>query len=385
MAQTLRIPTTNFGSGVLTPRMRRRTDIRQYYQSAEIMDNVLLFPQGGCYVRPGLEFKEEILDIPTEIDLTAGGVTVTTPDGGTPANIIDDDRATFSVSNAIDTTDPHVIAHIDLGAASTVVFADVYDFNLTGSSTDEFVWQSSTDDITFSNFGTTLNSIDTTITDRRSFGSTNARYWRLAKVGGTDILMGETSSFSEIKLWTDSGVVSKTAGVGFDFGGGQTCLLVMTDFNLRVYDDGVKVADIPVPYSGTDIDEITYTQNTDTLLFFHEDHQTQKIVRGADTATWDITPLIYEVIPKFAFNPTTATPAGTMTPSAVSGTVTMTASSTVLLSTDVGGSIIGNGGEAKIIKFVSTTVVEARVLINFIDTAAIPTTEWEITRGYEDV
>ncbi|MCK5642459.1 MAG: hypothetical protein KAJ19_16755, partial [Gammaproteobacteria bacterium] len=384
MTQTIRIPTTNFGSGVLTPRMRRRTDIKQYYQSAEIMNDVLLFPQGGCYVRPGLEFKEEILNTPTPVDLTAGGVTVTAPGGGTAANAIDGDRTTFVVSGAIGVIDPFVVAHIDLGAASVIMFADVYDFNLSASSTDEFIWQSSTDDIAWSGFGATLNSIDTGITDRRSFGSVNARYWRLVKIGGTD-LTTTTSSYSEVKLWEDSGNVSKTSTVEFDFGGGQTYIKIMTDFNLRIYDNGIKVADIPVPYSGIEIDEITYTQNTDTLLFFHKDHQTQKVVRGADAATWDLTPLIYEVIPKFAFIPTTETPAGTMTPSAISGTVTMTASVAVLLSTDVGGSIIGNGGEAKIIKFISTTVVEARILINFIDTSAIPTTEWEITRGYESV
>ena len=141
MAQRLRVINTNFSSGVLSPRMKNRVDIKQYYQSGEELDNVLLFPQGGCYVRPGLGYSSELANSVTQVDLTAGGITVTAPGGGTAANVIDNDRTTFVVSGAIGTTDPFVLIHIDLISAKDILFADVYDFNLSGLSSDEFIWQ----------------------------------------------------------------------------------------------------------------------------------------------------------------------------------------------------------------------------------------------------
>ena len=43
----------NFVSGELSPLLRGRTDINQYYQGLQTAKNVVLVPQGGVKRRPG--------------------------------------------------------------------------------------------------------------------------------------------------------------------------------------------------------------------------------------------------------------------------------------------------------------------------------------------
>jgi hypothetical protein len=185
-------------------------------------------------------------------------------------------------------------------------------------------------------------------------------------------------------MFTEQSNVSDYETIEFDFGSGQTYFLLVSDRNISVYKQGVFQVNIPSDYLEADLEEIEYTQSSDTIVLFHENYQTRKIVRGSQDDIWDQSLVVYEVIPKHAFTPVVEEPSATLTPSAISGTIKLTASAAVFASSDVGGVITGNGGEARIIEFVSTTVLEARVLINFIDTTAISASSWDIERGYED-
>ncbi len=61
----------------------------------------------------------------------------------------------------------------------------------------------------------------------------------------------------------------------------------------------------------------------------HPDVAPIKIVRGGTDATWTGSTITFDSIPKYAFTAAFSNPAGTLTPSAVSGKVTLTASSAV--------------------------------------------------------
>ena len=52
----------NFVSGELSPFMRGRTDINQYYQGLQTANNVVLVPQGGVKRRPGTEHIDTVLN-----------------------------------------------------------------------------------------------------------------------------------------------------------------------------------------------------------------------------------------------------------------------------------------------------------------------------------
>ena len=111
-----------------------------------------------------------------------------------------------------------------------------------------------------------------------------------------------------------------------------------------------------------------------------------KIVRGANDASWTASDLVFGSVPKFAFTLTTTNPAGTLTPSAVSGKVQLTGSSSVFSAASVGQYINAvPQGRAKIVQFISGTVVNAVTEFPFFSTAAIANGNWELESGYEPV
>lgn len=76
------------------------------------------------------------------------------------------------------------------------------------------------------------------------------------------------------------------------------------------------------------LDDMCWTQSADTLIVVHPDLQPVQITRTSDTA-WTATTITFDSIPKYAFNIDFHTnSAETLTPSAVSGNITLTASGT---------------------------------------------------------
>jgi hypothetical protein len=134
------------------------------------------------------------------------------------------------------------------------------------------------------------------------------------------------------------------------------------------------------------VDDMCWTQSADTLIVVHPDLQPVKIVRGGTDATWTATTITFDSIPKYAFTIAYTNPAGTLTPSAVSGNITLTASSAVFSAGDVNQYINATPqGRAKIIQYVSSTVVNVITEYPFFNTTAIANGSWEKESGYEDV
>ncbi len=135
-----------------------------------------------------------------------------------------------------------------------------------------------------------------------------------------------------------------------------------------------------------DLNKLYFTQSADTLILTHENFAPFKIVRGATNTTWSASALSL-TIPKVADTISTSNPSGTITPDAVDGTVTITASASVFSSGNVDQFInVTNGfGRARIVKFNSATEVEVIVEIPFFEaSAAIPNGDWELETGYVD-
>ena len=73
------------------------------------------------------------------------------------------------------------------------------------------------------------------------------------------------------------------------------------------------------------LDEINYTQAVDTLILCHEDLQTNDLVRNSDTA-WTLENLPLTNLPQYPYAFDTHQPDFTITPSATTGNITITAS-----------------------------------------------------------
>ena len=113
--------------------------------------------------------------------------------------------------------------------------------------------------------------------------------------------------------------------------------------------------------------------------------QPVRITRTSDTA-WTATSITFDSIPKYAFTLAATNPAATLTPSAVSGNVTLTASAGVFSSGNVNQYVnVATQGRARIVEYVSTTVVKAITEYPFFDTSAVASGGWELETGYVDV
>lgn len=129
--------------------------------------------------------------------------------------------------------------------------------------------------------------------------------------------------------------------IPFEFSVTDSFLLVLVVGRIYVFKAGVLQANING--TGNDyiaasditaamLDEITYTQAVDTLILCHEDLQTKRLVRNTDT-NWTLENLPLTNVPQYPYALSIHSPNFTITPSAVSGNITITASS---VTTDTG-------------------------------------------------
>lgn len=138
--------------------------------------------------------------------------------------------------------------------------------------------------------------------------------------------------------------------------------------------------------TGAMLSSICWTQSADTLIIVHPDLQPIKIVRGASDSAWTVTTITFDSIPTYAFTITVTNPGADITPSAVSGNITINASAGVFSSGHVNQYINATPqGRAKILRYISATQVEAVTEFPFFNTTAIGSGRWELETGYEDV
>jgi len=258
--------------------------------------------------------------------------------------------------------------------------------------------------------------------------------------------------------------------VPFQFSVSDSYMLCFTHNRMYVIKNGAVVANIngsgnsylTTTITSDIVDDMCWTQSADTLIVVHPDLQPVRITRTSDSA-WTATTITFDSTPKYAFNIDFHTNNGsTLTPSAVSGNVTLTAStthhdsgaaqagssttitlkntasatddvyngmyvtitsgagagqiriiedyvgSTKVATVDVPFSTAPNNtsnyevttwttqsvnqyvnvqpqGRARILRYVSATVVEAVTEYPFFNTTAIDAGRWELEHNYEDV
>ena len=206
--------------------------------------------------------------------------------------------------------------------------------------------------------------------------------------------------------------------VPFEYSTGQTYMLVLTiqsasndTLRIFVYKDGVLQTNINssgnnyVDYdfttgkvSGTTLNlrQLNYTQSTDTLIFVNRNIAPFKLVRGATDTTWTASqitltqPYVRGTILGAAAS--VSLPSATLTPSATTGAIKLTASASVFASGNVNqyvylntattGSVWNGFGKAQITKYISGTVVEAVVEVAFPNTDAVAEDLWPLDASY---
>jgi len=185
--------------------------------------------------------------------------------------------------------------------------------------------------------------------------------------------------------------------VEFEFSTSDSYMLCFTHNRMHVFKNKALITAIngggndyldtsALGLTGARLANIVWTQSADTLIVVHPDINPIKIVRGGTDATWTGSTITFDSIPKYAFTAAFSNPAGTLTPSAVSGKITLTASSSVFVAGSVGQYVNASPqGRAKIVKYTSGTSVDAITEFPFFNTSAIANGSWEYESGYENV
>ena len=295
----------NFVSGELSPLLRGRTDINQYYQGLQTAKNVVLVPQGGVKRRPGTQHIDTVLNKLER--LTAQNPAM--PSGGTGSVINDgDDATTSSTTAAIGTTNPYVVAQYDRTASpvlkTTAVFADLRQISLSAGSSSEFVIQDSTNAISW----TTLATVPLIGTNPQNFriaiGSAE-RYVRVARVGATDLGAATVTlaEFNLITQTTTAGVPSESKLVDFSVTTDRNYLLSITDNNVRIFKNpGTHVADVRVPFTAAQVSTVRDTQTESVMLFFHEDVPSQRLINLGTDTDWFLDEVPFTNVPTYDFD-----------------------------------------------------------------------------------
>ncbi len=394
MGRSARVLQTTFTSGELDPKLRARMDVTHYYNGADKLRNVLVFPQGGITRRPGSRFMAEILHQIAAV--STGGATITAPEGGTASNATDDDPATEVVTGAASTTNPFVILHIDFTTPTAIQFFDVIGLVLRDTASSglnapavDVKMQYSINDIAWNDFGPAFVGVPLTDIQRRRSGTfgagITARYWRIVRVGATDL---GTYGFAldEIDFWSETATLSEVRAPAFRFSAAQRYTFEVTDRNVRVLKDGDFQADVFIPFPSSDLPALTWFQSLDTLIFFHEDHQPHRVQRQGADNEWDDLAVVFKNIPKHEYAVNNVQPAGTLTPSSIENLSDLTRSSGTWSDPgDIGTYITGNSGRARITEIVTSTKARASVIVPFFNTSAISSGDWTHEQGWEPV
>jgi hypothetical protein len=176
----------------------------------------------------------------------------------------------------------------------------------------------------------------------------------------------------------------------FEFSADQTYLFLILEQQIKIFRDGVQVADLPndlvlaegqsalepIPYTAADLDRLDWSQSLDTMLLVHPDYAPKELQRAGADDRWTFKDIDFTNLPTYRFAPTTEEK---VTPSAKTGSnITFTAAGSLFKAEDVGSYIIGNDGKAEIISFTSATVVKCDIKQDFKDTTAIDAGDWTL-------
>jgi len=170
---------------------------------------------------------------------------------------------------------------------------------------------------------------------------------------------------------------AKTRLIPFEFSTTQTYILELGNQYIRFFRDNGQILsggspyEISSPYLTAELFDIKFAQSADVMYITHPNHKTRKLSRTGHTS-WSLTEVEFTNGPFLDTNTSTTT----LTASGVSGSVTITASSSTFVSTDVGRQVRIGSGHSKITAFGSATSVTVTTTTNFPNTNA--STDWSL-------
>ena len=290
---------TNWTAGELSDRLDGRTDLTRYFNGAKTLENFLVYPAGGAARRPGTKFIHEV-----KVSANA-------------ARLIPFEFNTTTANTYV----------LEFGNNYFRVYQDGGIVTETGKTISG---------------ATKANPVVITAT---AHGFSNGDHVIIGSVAGmvelngvTGIVANKTTNTFELTD-VDGTNINSTAFTTYTSGGTAS-----------------KIVEVSTTYTTAQLPELKVTQSADVMYITHSSHPVRKISRTSNT-DWTITDVTFINGPYLDENATTTT----LTPSARTGSITLTASADTFVSTDVGRLVKIYNGYAKITSYTSATSVDATV------------------------
>lgn len=381
---------TRFTVGELDPLLYSRFDTDFYSSGSKTQTNTICLPEGGYKRRAGTLHVDRF-----HRQLTREAApTIATPRGGTGANANDDNEATFLLTTtSVGVLNPYTVVRYDLGAVKDIAVIDVVNASLTsGTNNTEFFVQCSVDNIAWVTIGAAIKMSTTTSTTRVRVRNSTYRYVRFVRIGATNLGTAKVS-VAEFNVFIEGAATSLAKRIDFKFNIDQTYVIFLTDKNISIYRNGAFLTDVrAIGYSQANLQTVYPTQTSDTAILFQENVEPHTLTRF-DDLTWTFETTKFQNISNYDFtNADPTKPDGTITPSALDGLVVLTyvagATPAFFTTASVGQYINGNGGRARITKWLTALTVEALMEIPFYTTAVMdntvaPNDAWDYETGWE--
>lgn len=178
----------------------------------------------------------------------------------------------------------------------------------------------------------------------------------------------------------------KSRLIDFVYNRSQAYVVEMANLCMRFYSEraliqqtGVPV-ELETPFTEASLPSVNYVQKSDTAFFVHEAYLPQRLQRFSQV-NWGIgsVPFIMPPVDEIGHFPATVATVGANT----IGVTTITLDSGFFFPSDVGRSIAGHGGAARILAVTSLTVATIQITAVF-NSAAIQPGLWRITGSPQD-
>ena len=319
---------TNFVSGELSPLLKGRTDLDQYYAGCETAANVLIVPQGGLKRRAGTAFIDE----PTKqlTPLASNFITATMPNGGTAANLNDFNRSTFGITTTnIGTTANYEVVKYVINSSfyDKLKFVNIKDIKLTidNSDFDTFTVQVSANNTTWTDIGSMSVNSEFASYQFKIPDNFSTAYVRIIRLGTKDLTTQkiQLSEFNvlQIFLYQTYEQPSEVKTFEFSIATDRHYLCVATGGAGLIYSNSngsmafyriphagstvtTFVGNVPLPYSSQAIPELRAAQTENVMLLFHPEYPSKRIINtflnSVDSFFIDNIP--YSNVPQYDYN-----------------------------------------------------------------------------------
>jgi hypothetical protein len=289
---------TSFASGELSPLLKGRTDLEQYYKGAQQAEGVVIVPQGGIKRRPGLKFVDTAL----KGNVRQTAVNPTSGTSSTAVPILNDGNPNTYFTTAVNlgSATGFIVASYNLGATYDAQFVTIDNASLIRNGTGGAYIKNKTLTLQYkANGAVWINRAIIPITsefgmevsekyDVSNLPQTSKREWRLicdmnaAEGQNFRVRLGEWNFSAEPAAY-DPASTPKT--FDWEYAADFNFLVVLTENNARFYraphagsTETVYVADIPVPYTSAQVPDVKDAQTENVMLMFHEDQPTRRII-----------------------------------------------------------------------------------------------------------